>query len=139
PASLSAVLSWSYAALPAGPARLFAALGLIAGPDVSVTAAAAVAGSPPAEVRAGLRALHRQSLISPYDGGRWRMHDLVRLYAAEQAVRVVAEPERRRARRRYVDWLLHTAYAADRLLNPNRTPVDIGRPAAGTPVTPLPD
>lgn len=61
------MLSWSYAALPAEPARLFAILGLVAGPDVSLTAAAAVAGSPPAEVRAGLR-----TPPSTASAGHWR-------------------------------------------------------------------
>jgi DNA-binding SARP family transcriptional activator/tetratricopeptide (TPR) repeat protein len=139
PASLRSVLSWSYAVLPPVQARLFALLGLALGPGVGLLAAAALAGAPVDKVRTGLRALQRLSLVTPQGGGRWRMHDLVRLYAADRAAQDLGEPDRAEARRRLVDHLLHTAYAADRLLNPDRTPIDVGTPAPGAVVAPLRD
>src|SRR5207244_9440725 len=45
--NVRAVLSWSYRAMSAGAARLFRLLGLHPGPDVSVPAAASLAGLPP--------------------------------------------------------------------------------------------
>ncbi|GIH16924.1 SARP family transcriptional regulator [Rugosimonospora africana] len=139
-ASLRAVLSWSYAALTGAQARLFGLLGSAAGPDIGLPAATALAGLPTDEVTAILRALQRQSLIQQHSPGRWRMHDLIRLYAAERAER--DQPEDHVAGlRRLVGFYLNTAHAADRLLDPTRpghgwAVVD---PAPGIPAHPLPD
>ncbi|MEV4317082.1 tetratricopeptide repeat protein [Actinocrispum sp. NPDC049592] len=84
-ASLPAVLSWSYRALTAQQAKVFGLLGSAPGVDVSLPAAAALAGLPEGETRAVLRALQQASLLYQEVPGRYRMHDLIRLYAAEQA------------------------------------------------------
>jgi tetratricopeptide (TPR) repeat protein len=68
-----------------------------------------------------LRELERQSLISQTSPGRWQLHDLVKLYAAEEAHRVVADGDG--ALRRLVDHLNDTAHAADCVLNPRRANV----------------
>jgi tetratricopeptide (TPR) repeat protein len=60
------------------------------------------------------------------------MHDLVRLYAAEQAGRDQPAGARSAALRRVTDFYLHTALAGDRLLAPHRRrAAEPGQPAAG--------
>ncbi len=123
------VFDWSYRQLPAPAARLFRLLGLHPGPDVPLTAAAALAEAPPAEAHAILGELTDAHLLTEHTPGRFRFHDLLRAYS-----RALAEqhgPERDRAVRRLLDHLLATAYAADRLLDPHRDPLDL-------PVTPAP-
>jgi DNA-binding SARP family transcriptional activator/tetratricopeptide (TPR) repeat protein len=137
-ASLRAVLSWSYAALDPARARVFGLLGSAGGPDIGLPAATALTGLPAAEVTACLNALQRHSLVQETSPGRWRMHDLVRLYAAERAG---CDPavDRPAALRRLVGFYLHTAYAADRLLSPSRPVITLDEPAAGVLPLPLAD
>ena len=106
-AGISAVLSCSHKALTPEQAQVFALLGLSPGPDISLGAAAALAGVPPARIGRVLRALERLSLLHQDVPGRWRMHDLVRLFAVEQAAD--AEP----ALRRLVAFYVHSSLNAD--------------------------
>jgi DNA-binding SARP family transcriptional activator/tetratricopeptide (TPR) repeat protein len=128
-----AVLSWSYAALSEPAARLFRLLGLAVGPDFDVPALTSLAGLPERELRGPLRELTRASLVTEYDLGRYSQHDLLREYAAELARSDDARDVRQSATVRLLDHYLHTAYAADRLLNPARDPIllPLGEPAAG--------
>jgi Tfp pilus assembly protein PilF len=86
-----------------------------------------------------LRALERVSLIQQHASGRYRMHDLIRLYAAEQAGHDQPEDSRDAALRRLVDFYLHTAYTGERLLYPHRYSIELGRPVAGCHPRPLHD
>ncbi|HEY2671665.1 MAG TPA: BTAD domain-containing putative transcriptional regulator, partial [Rugosimonospora sp.] len=138
-ASLRAVLSWSCATLTDRQAGVFAALGLAADPDIGLPAAAALAGLPAAEVAAALRAMEQRSLLQQHLPGRWRMHDLIRLYAAEQAARDLPEDRRAAAIGRLVGFYLHTAHSASRLLDPHRPPIPVAGPVAGADPQPLPD
>jgi DNA-binding SARP family transcriptional activator/Tfp pilus assembly protein PilF len=119
------VLSWSYAALGAPAARLFRLLGLHPGPDVSLAAAASLAGRPQSEVGPLLADLTRANLLSEPTPGRYSFHDLLRAYAAELTRRLDPEPERRAALRRLLDHYSHTAHAADRLLDVQRDPIPV--------------
>lgn len=125
-----AVLSWSYHLLTEPAARLFRLLGLHPGPDLSVTAAASLAGVPVPEARRLLAALCGAHLIDESTPGRFAFHDLLRAYAAEQARAPDVAAEREAALLRMLDHYLHTAHAADRLLYPYRAPLSIDSPAA---------
>jgi DNA-binding SARP family transcriptional activator len=81
--SLRAVFSSSLRSLPADAAELFTLLGSAPGPDISVAAAAALAGVKVPAVRNLLRRLENASLIARTPDHRYRMHDLVRLHARE--------------------------------------------------------
>jgi DNA-binding SARP family transcriptional activator len=116
-ASVRAVLSCSYRALDPRPAAVFGLLGLAPGPDIGVAAAASLTSLPPGQVQAVLRELESASLLHEHVPGRYRMHDLVRLYAAEQASSVQAGPDRA-ALRRVTDFYAGTARAASRLQAP---------------------
>ena len=64
-------------------ARLFRMLPVNPGPDVSTAAAAVLADLPVGKAREVMGWLVRAHLIEAAAGaaGRWRMHDLLRLYA----------------------------------------------------------
>ncbi|MFC0430878.1 BTAD domain-containing putative transcriptional regulator [Kutzneria buriramensis] len=138
-ASLPAVLSWSYRTLTTEQARVFGLLGIAPGPDISLPSAASLTTLSPNQARAALRALERVSLIQQQVPGRYRMHDLVRLYAAGQAHHDQPEDVREAALRRVLDFYIHTAHTADRLLDPHRPGIRLDPPAPGTHPHPLPD
>ncbi|MDT7804893.1 MAG: hypothetical protein QOI78_8326 [Actinomycetota bacterium] len=137
-ASLSAVLSWSLRALSHRQREVFALLGIAPGPDIGPVAAARLAGLSRGEIDRALGALVEASLLEEDDHGRYRMHDLVRAYATSVAEEL---PERTRddALGRVVDHYLHTARAADALLEPHREPLRLDPPAPSAPPRPLPD
>ena len=119
---LRAVFSWSYRALSPEAATVFGLLGLVPGPDIDVAAAASLTARP--QVRVALRELEMASLLQQYSPGRYRMHDLIRLYAKDLA----DDPD---AGRRLVDFYLHTAVSAESLLQQLLPPVPLEPPADG--------
>jgi DNA-binding SARP family transcriptional activator len=125
-----AVFSWSYEALSEPAARLFRLLGLRPGADISAPAAAALAGLPLRETRGLLVELTRAHLLAEHLPGRFTMHDLLRVYAAERVLAEESPEERDRAVDRLLSWYLHTADAAYPLLTPHRRRV---------PLEPLPE
>lgn len=123
--AVRSVFSWSYRALPPRAARMFRLLGLHAGPDISVQAAAVLADTDPARARAlldTLTGMHMLEEAAPY---RYRFHDLLRVYAAERAAAEETPDARRDATRRILGWYLHTAHAADLVLIPHRRRVPL--------------
>ncbi|MDX2605373.1 tetratricopeptide repeat protein [Streptomyces caniscabiei] len=133
---LRAVFDTSHRALDEPAAEVFALLGLAPGPDIDLFAAAALTALPPPRARIVLRALETAHLVQQHTPGRYRMHDLVRLYAAERGH--ARPPEVRvAARRRLVDFHLHTARTADRLLFPHRPPIEVDPPSPGCTPRPL--
>lgn len=125
--SVRAVFSWSLRALSEPAATLFRLLGLHPGPDIDARAAAALAGR--AECRKLLRELVNASLLDEYLPGRFRFHDLLRLFARELAG---TDGD---AQRRMLGFYLHTASAADRALVRHRIRVDL--PPLDPAVVPL--
>jgi DNA-binding SARP family transcriptional activator/tetratricopeptide (TPR) repeat protein len=124
--SLPTVLSWSLRGLTERQRTTFALLGIAPGPDIGLPAAASLTGLAQSEVRIVLQELRKASLVHRRPGDRYAMHDLIRAYAATLADRE-AEP----ALRRVLDFYTHTAYAADRLLNPQAQVLDLDPPAPG--------
>jgi len=129
-----AVFSWSYAALAEPAARLFRLLGLHPGPDVSVPAAASLAGADPPAARRALAELVRASLLTERSPGRYAFHDLLRTYAAELTRAADPPGDRHAATGRLLDHYLHAGYAAERRIYPARDPVPPDPPGPG--VTP---
>ena len=126
--SMRAVLSWSVRHLDPAAAAMFRLAGTHPGPDISAAAAASLAGLAPRDAREVLATLTRAHLIVEHLPGRFGMHDLVRAYAAEQATAVDSDTARRDALCRVLDHYLHTALAADRLLQPAREPPPLTQP-----------
>ncbi|MET7636912.1 tetratricopeptide repeat protein [Streptomyces sp. NPDC005499] len=82
--AVRAAFDLSYEHLDDQPARLFRLLPLNPGPDMSTECAAHVADTDPGEIEELLQDLARAHLIEAgHVWGRWRLHDLVRLYADE--------------------------------------------------------
>lgn len=130
-ASIRAVFSWSYRQLDAGSGRLFRLLGLHPGPDITVPAAASLAGLDRSEARRMLDELARGCLIVEHVPGRYAFHDLLRAYAADQTRAQDSRPERDAAIDRALDHYLHTACQAAVHLNPALEPVAIAPPRQG--------
>ena len=120
---LRAVFSWSYQGLTPAAARLFRLLGLVAGPDVALAAASALAGRPAVAGRRLLRELAEAALVTEPVPGRFAMTDLIRAYAGELARATDPAADRRAALTRLMDHYTHTAYQADLVLNPTRAPI----------------
>ena len=109
--SLRAVMSWSYRALDPEPARMFRLLGLHPGADLGRAAAAALAGVRQPAAVGLLERLTEAHLLSRPRAGRYAMHDLVRIYAAERSADEPAG-DRNRAVRRLYRWYARAATAA---------------------------
>ncbi|MEU5261356.1 BTAD domain-containing putative transcriptional regulator [Amycolatopsis sp. NPDC021455] len=137
--NLRAVLSWSYHALSGEAAAAFGLLGLAAGPDIGVPAAACLLAKPAAGTLGLLRELEQASLVQQHVPGRFRMHDLIRLDAAQRAEADLPAAVRTAALRRLTDFYLHTAHAGDRLLQPLLPPIRLGEPHPGCQVLALAD
>ena len=131
-ASLQAVFSCSYGYLTDAAARMFRLLGLHPGPDITVAAAASLAGAPAPTAGALLRELTVNSLLTEHRQGRFALHDLMRAYAADCVARHDTQQERRAALHRMLDYYLHAAHAAAQILDRYRdngimlTPVQAG-------------
>jgi tetratricopeptide (TPR) repeat protein len=138
-ASLPALLSWSLRHLTEQQRAVFALLGIAPGPDIDLPAAASLAGLPEAQARKVLRALEDHSLLDRRPQGRYTMHDLVRAYAATTARDDLPESAPPAALGRVVDFYLHTAHVADRLLYPHREPIQLDPPATGSRALELSD
>jgi DNA-binding SARP family transcriptional activator/tetratricopeptide (TPR) repeat protein len=128
---MRAAFSWSYRALRPAAARLFRLLGLYPGPDISVPAAASLAGVPVDQVRPVLAELTTVHMLTEHSPGRYGLHDVLHAYAAELLEQVEPEPEREQAMRRMFDHYVHTAFGADRRIAAHRVPIDLDPAAPG--------
>lgn len=119
-----------------GPADAFCFLGLFPGPEISLPAAAALLGQTRADTDRALEHLVDASLLDSPAQSRYRMHDLLRVYAAVLATRDLSTEECRDAIERLTRWYLSGIVAADKLLwphlrRPPTPPADPGHPAPG--------
>ncbi|MFD3581709.1 BTAD domain-containing putative transcriptional regulator [Streptomyces sp. NPDC058683] len=122
-ADIRAVFSWSYGTLSPQAARMFRLLGVHPGPDISVAAAASLAGLPLQHAGRLLTVLADSCLVTEYSRGRYVLHDLLRMYAAELAGTADAAAETQAAEDRVFGHYLHSAHSADRMLDPHRDPI----------------
>jgi DNA-binding SARP family transcriptional activator/tetratricopeptide (TPR) repeat protein len=130
--SVREVFSWSYRQLSEPAARMFRLLSLPPGPDISVAAAASLGGIARREARRALAELTSAHLVTEHLPGRFTGHDLLRAYAAEQAMTAEGETERDAATRRLTDHYLHTAAAASQRLCASRDALNLSPPQPGT-------
>ncbi|WBO65637.1 AfsR/SARP family transcriptional regulator [Streptomyces camelliae] len=116
--AVKATFELGYGQLEPAQARAFRLLGLADGPDISLAAAAAVLDLPVEDTEDLLESLVDTSLLESAAPGRYRFHDLVRLYARACAERDEQPPgEREAAMSRLLDFYLGTAaqvYAMER-------------------------
>ena len=131
-ANLRAVFSWSGQTLSSPAARMFRLLGVHSGPDISIAAAASLAATSLDQARRALDELTAAHLLTEHAQGRYRLHDLLRAYAAEQAQSATHRDDGHAAAGRVLDHYLHTARAATLLLYPARDLSTLPAPASGT-------
>jgi DNA-binding SARP family transcriptional activator len=81
-------------------ARMYRLLGLVDAVDITTPAAAALACLPPTRAEEALERLVDTQMVESPMPGRYRMHDLIRLFAREQAHREEPESDRTAALRR---------------------------------------
>jgi tetratricopeptide (TPR) repeat protein/transcriptional regulator with XRE-family HTH domain len=121
------------ATLPAD--RAFRLLSLADGPDVGLRAASALLGSSPDRAERALEFLVDAHLLECVAPGRYRFHDLLRVYAAERVQAEESQETRDDAIRRLLRWYLHTAGAACRVVDPSRPHLELGpAPLDSTPL-----
>jgi DNA-binding SARP family transcriptional activator len=101
---LGSIFSWSYQALSPAAADLFRRLPLHPGPDFSVETLAALGGVPIRTARSLILELDTYLLVQPV-GSRWRMHDVVRAYAADMSERIASTGDTGRVRHQQVAGL----------------------------------
>jgi DNA-binding SARP family transcriptional activator/Tfp pilus assembly protein PilF len=131
-----AVFACSYDGLSRPAARLFRLLGLHAGPDVSTLAAANLAARPSEQTRSLLDDLARAHLVTERSPGRFTLHDLLRAYARELVERTDGYTDRQAAVHRALDYYLHSADMAGRLLLPFRDDPVLPPPDADAGIRP---
>ncbi|MER6618028.1 tetratricopeptide repeat protein [Streptomyces xantholiticus] len=116
--AVRAAFDLSYRQLDQQHARFFRLLPLNPGPDVSTEAAAQLAGIEELDAEEILESLARAHLLGPArTWGRWRMHDLVRLYADEHGRHQADADRREAALARLFTHYQDTATAADAHVN----------------------
>ncbi|MGX1364997.1 DNA-binding SARP family transcriptional activator/predicted negative regulator of RcsB-dependent stress response [Streptomyces canus] len=130
-ADVRAVFSWSYRTLSPEAARLFRLLALHPGPDISLPAAAGLAGLARPRTRQLLSELVGAHLVDETAPGRYASHDLLRAYATELTETVDPPQQVRAARHRMLDHYLHTAHQAVALTGRGRALISLAHPAEG--------
>ncbi|MBE3010524.1 tetratricopeptide repeat protein [Microbispora sp. NEAU-D428] len=113
--AVSATFALGYGQLDARQARAFRLLSLPAGSGISVFAAAAVLDLTPAEAEDVIESLVDASLLEAPAPGRYRFHDLLKLFARRQAEDAEEPAARALALRRLLGFYLASAGAAHRL------------------------
>lgn len=127
--TMRAVISWSYHKLEADSAQVFRHLAVHRGPDLSVAATAALVGMPARQTRQVLRDLASHHLIEATTYDRFRLHDLLRVFAASHDTHQDTPQSRKASAGRLAGWYLRSMREASRALAPHRaTVVPTARP-----------
>jgi DNA-binding SARP family transcriptional activator/DNA-binding XRE family transcriptional regulator len=129
--SVRVVLSWSRARLTEIAAQMFRLLGIHMGVDITVPAAASLAGLSRSQAQLALAELCDGHLVTEYVPHRYMCHDLLRAYAAEAARIRDSDAEQREAIHRVLDHYMHTANAASAMLYPHYIPFPYAQPRPG--------
>jgi len=104
-AAVRGVFSWSYRALAPASARAFRLLSLYPGLEPSVPATAAIVGTTPSTIRRLLDGLAGVHLVEESGRDGYRLHELVRLYAAERVREEDSDADTDTAIRRLITWV----------------------------------
>jgi tetratricopeptide (TPR) repeat protein/transcriptional regulator with XRE-family HTH domain len=133
---VTTALSASYVELDADHRRMFRRISLVPGDDVDALAAGALCELTERHAAWMLEALVDVHLVESRSPGRYRLHDLVRMYTTQLAEAEEPQAEREKALVRLVDVYLHFAYRAAsqvsatkvRILAEGVTKYDLGLP-----------
>jgi tetratricopeptide (TPR) repeat protein len=128
---LRSVLHASFRGLTDRTAQVFCLFSEHPGPDMTIAAAASLAGVTLSRAGAALAELTRASLITEPVPGRFGFHDLLRQFAVRQLHELHSADERRAAGQRMIDHYTRTATAAALAITPERHLQVPGQPVPG--------
>lgn len=114
--AVTAGFGLSYQELAPRPAEAFRMASMLPGPDFSATAAAALLGADADRTARTLDDLVDENVLQSAGGGRYRYHDLIRLYA-QQRMEAENGTGRSAALGRLAHWYLGRTTAAVRLVH----------------------
>jgi len=135
-AAVRTALDESYGALPDGAARTYRRLGLLPVTHYDTPMVAASCALSPDDAERTLDLLIETNLLEDTGPDGHRFHDLVRLHAAQRGEAEETAEARRELTRRFVDWCLFTATAAEAILSPSHR--DLARDYVHRPAVPVP-
>ncbi|MEU1089945.1 ATP-binding protein [Streptomyces sp. NPDC005576] len=115
---LAAAFDLSYRQLTPNAARLFRFLSLVDGPDAGVAASAQLTGLEFFDAEDTLEELVESGLLGS-DRDRYRLHDLLKLYARDRLKAEESEEAAAAAQSALHRWLLDTAVVAGRWFEPD--------------------
>ena len=121
----------SYDALGSSAAKLFRLLGLHPTRDLTLPAAASLAGTDPRRTRQDVAELMDHHLLVELVAGRYTCHELLRTYATELSTLLDSPSVRSAALARMFEHYLYSAEAATSLLAPHRRTVILPPPGPG--------
>jgi DNA-binding SARP family transcriptional activator/tetratricopeptide (TPR) repeat protein len=124
----TAVFESSYIALPPAEQDLFRQLGLVPGPDIDAYAAANLADTDHRAAERLLECLLDHNLLIQHTPGRYRFHDLIRVYAHARAAEDPSV-DCEAALDRLLDYYQHVGFVADGFLARHTRP---GQPSVVT-------
>ncbi|QKV93148.1 tetratricopeptide repeat protein [Streptomyces sp. NA02950] len=122
--AVRATFELGYGQLEPEQAQAFRLLGLAEGPDISLAAAAVALDLDAFDAEELLESLVDTSLLESAAPGRYRYHDLVRLYARDCAERDQSAADREAALSRLLDFYLATAARVHAMERPGDRLVD---------------
>ncbi|ETK37742.1 hypothetical protein MPTA5024_02080 [Microbispora sp. ATCC PTA-5024] len=133
--AVRAAFALSFERLAVDDRLMFRRLGLMPGVNFAPEAAAAVAGVSVLAAEFSLERLVDGNLLQSVGPQRYRMHDLLRLYAVERTRMEDGEADRLAAVRRLLTWYARTSHAASIVLMParRRPPLQTLDPASVPP------
>ncbi|MGW6505960.1 AfsR/SARP family transcriptional regulator [Streptomyces niveus] len=124
--AVESAFRFSYAELSPQAQQLFHRLALHTGPDITLSAAAALADTDITQVHRSAEELLDCHLLEEPLHDRYRLHDLARAFGLQVGAGAEPETTRREADDRLFAYYLTTAHRADRLVYPHRRTLTIG-------------
>ncbi|MFI0192971.1 ATP-binding protein [Streptomyces sp. NPDC017082] len=118
---VTAAFELSYGQLSGAARQLFRRLSLMPGPHSGPELAAVLGGLPAADTEDALDELVELGLVQSGFTARYRLHDLIRLFARRRLEQEEPEDERAAVEARAVDWLLDTAITAGHRFHPDHS------------------
>nr|WP_152332240.1 NB-ARC domain-containing protein [Micromonospora purpureochromogenes] len=117
------VISWSLDDLDPETRRILYVASMLPGTECALSVLCLVTEQTERECDRGLRVLCLASLIDEISPGHYRFHDIMKAYLAETLSTILDATAQAETARRIRAVYLGLSYAADRAIDPNRTPL----------------
>lgn len=127
------VLTCSYRALDSETARTLRCLGIYPARSITAAVAAVLLDRPLGQARRLLDALAATHLLEEIEADRFRLHDLIKDFAAERSVAEETADARAEVVRRLATWVMYAVDGACYAIAPQRPIELLGEPPAAVP------